>query len=197
MDYEEYIKGKYMKMALKGIRIPFSEDWEKAIVAVQCLFTVNSTMNNNALKLINAIPEAFMDKFEKAQPIELDADSHKYVELLLRVQNYMRTINTVSRTYIPQLIDIIIKNRASIDAGLYKYFLGNRSVLENYAETAQEQVKAIDNSLNESFKSNSGEIDGIRKGMSETFVKTQEDINVILDKINTTLDLQRILKVEL
>ena len=197
MDYEEYIKGKYMKMALKGIRIPFSEDWEKAIVAVQCLFTVNSTMNNNALKLINAIPEAFMDKFEKAQPIELDADSHKYVELLLRVQNYMRTINTVSRTYIPQLIDIIIKNRASIDAGLYKYFLGNRSVLENYAETAQEQVKAIDNSLNESFKSNSGEIDGIRKGMSETFVKTQEDINVILDKINTTLDLQKILKVEL
>ena len=70
-------------------------------------------------------------------------------------------------------------------------------MLENYAETAQEQVKAIDNSLNESFKSNSGEIDGIRKGMSETFVKTQEDINVILDKINTTLDLQRILKVEL
>ena len=197
MDYEEYIKGKYMKMALKGIRIPFSEDWEKAIVAVQCLFTVNSTMNNNALKLINAIPESFMDKFEKAQPIELDADSHKYVELLLRVQNYMRTINTVSRTYIPQLIDIIIKNRASIDAGLYKYFLGNRSVLENYAETAQEQVKAIDNSLNESFKSNLGEIEGIRKGMSETFVKTQEDINVILDKINTTLDLQRILKVEL
>ena len=48
MNYIEFVKGKYMKMALKGIKVPFTEEWESAMIATQCLFNINSTINNNS-----------------------------------------------------------------------------------------------------------------------------------------------------
>jgi transcription termination factor NusB len=189
MDYIAYVKGKYMKMALKGVRIPFTEKWESAMVAAQCLFTINSNMNNNAAKLISSIPDTFEEKFEKAEPLEYNMEARKYIEILLRVQNYMRSINAVSHTYLPPLIDTILKNKASIDQGIYTYFIGIRTVQENYADSALEQAKAIENSLNASFQSNTEDIARIKRELADTFAKTQSDINTVITKFCSALDI--------
>ena len=179
-----------MKMALKGIKVPFTEEWESAMIATQCLFSINSTINNNAVKLMSNIPDSFQDKFEKGELIEYNTETHKYIEMLLRVQNYMSTITQISYTYIPPLINIILKNKSSIDIAIYKYFVGNKSVLENYASIAQEQVKAINNSFSDSFKDNLQDIERIKQELQETFAITQTDINNLLNKISFALDLK-------
>ena len=189
MNYIEFVKGKYMKMALKGIKVPFTEEWESAIIATQCLFNLNSTINNNAVKLMSNIPDSFQDKFEKGELIEYNTETHKYIEILLRVQNYMSTITQISYTYIPPLINIILKNKSSVDAAIYKYFVGNKSVLENYASIAQEQIKAINNSFNDSFKNNLEDIERARGNLVDTFSTTQTDVNNILNKISLALNL--------
>jgi uncharacterized protein YejL (UPF0352 family) len=190
MNYIEFVKGKYMKMALKGIKVPFTEEWESAMIATQCLFNINSTINNNAVKLMSNIPDSFQDKFEKGELIEYNTETHKYIEMLLRVQNYMSTITQISYTYIPPLINIILKNKSSIDIAIYKYFVGNKSVLENYASIAQEQVKAINNSFSDSFKDNLQDIERIKQELQETFAITQTDINNLINKISFALDLK-------
>ena len=190
MNYIEFVKGKYMKMALKGIKVPFTEEWESAMIATQCLFNINSTINNNAVKLMSNIPDSFQDKFEKGELIEYNTETHKYIEILLRVQNYMSTITQISYTYIPPLINIILKNKSSVDAAIYKYFVGNKSVLENYASIAQEQVKAINNSFSDSFKGNLQDIERIKQELQETFAITQTDINNLINKISFALDLK-------
>lgn len=179
-----------MKMALKGIKVPFTEEWESAMIATQCLFNINSTINNNAVKLMSNIPDSFQDKFEKGELIEYNTETHKYIEMLLRVQNYMSTITQISYTYIPPLINIILKNKSSIDIAIYKYFVGNKSVLENYASIAQEQVKAINNSFSDSFKDNLQDIERIKQELQETFAITQTDINNLINKISFALDLK-------
>ena len=193
MDYIKYIKGDYMKMALKGIKIPFQEEWESATVGAQCLFSINSTINNNALKLINAIPDSFAEKFESGMPLELNKETRKYIEIFLRVQNYLKTIVSISNIYLPPLITIVVKNQQKIDPGIYKYFVGNRSVLEGYASEAQKQVNAIDTSLNASFRDNIDDIRMIKEDLSETFAKTQNDLNNITTKFGEALGLNNIM----
>ena len=196
MDYMKYVKGDYTKMALKGIKLPFREKWESAAVGAQCLFSINSTMNHNAMKLIGAIPDSFMDKFENGQPLELNNETRKHVELLLRVQNYMKAIVSAS-AILPPLIDIILKNKQAIDPGIYKYFVGNRSVLENYSSEAQKQVSAIDASFTASFKDNANSIEQVRQDLSETLARTKSDLNGIIAKFAEALNLNDILKASL
>lgn len=195
MDYTKYVKGTYANMALKGIELPFEEKWESAAVGAQCLFRVNNEMNNSTMKLINAIPDSIMDKFAKGETIEFNAETKKYVELLLRVQNYLQAIVYVSDTYLPPLIQLVLENKDSVDIGIYKYFVGNRAVLEGYAAEAQKQANAIGASLNASFANNQSDIEEARQRLAETFAKTRTDLNAILNKLVTALKLNGLIKV--
>jgi hypothetical protein len=192
MDYEKYVKGWYAKIALKGTRISFQYKWESAAVASQCFFNMNAVMNNNAVKLLSAVPDSFADKFEKGEPLELTAENRKYAEIFLRAQNYMRTISNISNTYLPPLIEIILQNHAQIDPGIYKYFIGTRAVLESYAQAAQAQVVEIDNSINASF----GNLDELRMGLASTFLKTESDLKTTINKFAVALSIEDIIKVE-
>jgi transcription termination factor NusB len=195
MDYENYIKGKYMKMAMKGVKIPFPERWESALIAMQCIFSINVVMNNNAVKLLEGIPDEFVEKFSNGQPLDYDGNSRKYIELFLRAQNYMQTISNFTLQNYPKLSEIIFADKSKIDIGIYKYCIGNKSVVENYGVVAREQAQSINNSLNASFKDKSEYIVRIREDMDTIFMKTSSDLAAIVGKFAYALDMEDIIKV--
>jgi transcription termination factor NusB len=197
VNYEKYVKGKYIKEALKGNKnsfAEFTEKWENAAVAMQCIFSINSSMNNNAVKLLDSIPDDFAEKFENGKPIEYNDNTRKYIELFLRAQNYMQTISTFTSENAPKLLEIILQNKDKIDIAIYKYFVGNKGVVDAYANESMKIVQNINNSLASSFKNNSLEITNIKEELSVIFLKTKNDLNVLVDKFANTLNLEDIIK---
>lgn len=196
MDYARYVKGDYMKMALKGKAIPFSEKWESAAVGVQCIFAINSNMNQSAAKLIEGIPDDWETKFSNGEPLEYDNRSKTNIELFLRSQAYLKTISSFLEDNLPPIMDIIMQNKEKIDIGIYKYIVGNKSVLENFANEALNQVNAIDNSIQASFKDNLDDIAELKRNIAYMLDKIPTDLQRLVDKFSNPLGLDNILKVE-
>ena len=194
MDYENYVKGKYMKMALKGIKMPFSEKWESALVAIQCLFVLVSNMQTQAAKLVDLASEEFNEAFSNGKPQPLNKDTEKYLANYLRAQNYMRA----SSFYIPQIIlrlnPIIIEAKEKIDDGIFKYYIGNKAVLKGYFDEISKQITAIDDSTASAFPNEREEIEAIKNRLAETFNKTSDDIQDITSKFLTTLNLVEMIR---
>ena len=195
MDYANYVKGKYMQMALKGKRLPFGEEWESAIIATQCIFTVNSSMNNNALKLLQGIPDAFMEDFSNGKPVAYNETTRRYLESFLRAQNYMNAISLFTFTNIPPLLKIILENKDKIDPAIYKYFVGNKAAVEKYAGMCAEQSQAITNSINASLRANKKEIEELKMELAPILDSTQTDLNNLMKRFVYALNLQNVIKV--
>ena len=193
MDYERYVKQKYMKMALKGINMPFAEKWESALVAIQCLFALISNMQMQAAKLVDSVPEEFNEAFSNGKPQPLNEDTQKYLSNYLRAQNYMRASFSYAPKIISKLDPIIIASKEMIDEGIFKYYVGNKGVIQGYLNEISKQITAIDNSTASTFPNEKEKVDAIKKGLAETFNKTSEDIHVITYKFSTALGLEEVI----
>lgn len=193
MDYENYVKQKYLKLAVKGVKIPFAEKWESALVAAQCIFSINSNMQMQAAKLVEGIPDKFNDDFSNGTPIKLNTEGIKYLSIYLRSQNFMRQAGHYISTSMPKLDAIILKEKEKIDEGIYKYYIGTKGVLTGYAEETEKQVAAIDNSLIACFPRNQEDLFKIRNELNETFTKTKIDLENLNAKFAEALTLNNIL----
>jgi len=194
MNYESYIKQKYMKMALKGVKVPFSERWEAALVAAQCIFAINANMQTQAAKLIDNIDDAFNDSFSNGKPIELTGDAVKYLTLILRVQNYLiENRNYITKT-LPQIDMLVVREKDRIDEGVYKYYVGNKGVLSGYSDELGNTINAISNSLSSSFIESQEKVNELRTSLSETFNKTKVDLISLTAKFSAALSLDDTLK---
>jgi hypothetical protein len=195
MDFVVYAKEKYMKMALKGIKLPFSQKWESALVAAQCIFAINLKLNQNSVMLLQNIQEEkFMEDFSNGVKIEYNDKSQKYVESFLRVQNLLIVINRLTTPNIPKISEIVLANKDSIDEAIYKYYIGNKSVAERYAQVGLEQALAIDNSLKTSFPDNQQEISTIRNQLQELFDRTNRETSDLVKKFSDALEISDIVK---
>lgn len=188
-----YVKEKYLKMALKGIIIPFAERWESALVGMQALYAINANVQRSAAKLLESIPDEFNNKFSDGTPIDYTDMNRKWLTLYLRVQNLMRTTsNYVSRTA-PGLDEIIISNRTKIDEGIFKYFVGNKQVLLSFRDEIKTTVDQIDNSIKVCFHNNIADVETIKMGLQETFGQTREDLQRFNEKIAKSLKLEDVM----
>ena len=195
MDFVAYAKEKYMKMAFKGIKIPFSEKWESALVAAQCIFALNIKLNQNSVMLLQNIQEEkFVEDFSNGIKIEYNDKSQKYIELFLRAQNLMKIINRLTATNMPKLNEIVLANKNNIDEGIYKYYVGDRLVVERYSQTSLEQAIAIENSLKTSFPNNEQDILAIKNQLQELFEKTNRETSELVKKFSDALEINDIVK---
>lgn len=187
MDYEKYIKKKYMKMIMKNIRIPFSDEWEKGLVAEQFLFLLTNQMSESALKLLNAVPETFNQDFSDGKEMIYNKDNIFNINYFLRAQNFLNKLIKYIENNSGIIDNIIAPGKENIDIAIWKYYIGNKTVLKSLLDLANEQVIAINNSLASSFKDNQKELADQKNELIQTFNKTNEDINRITDKMNKYL----------
>lgn len=193
MDYELYVKQKYLKIALKGKPLPFSEEWESVIVGVQCIYAISLSMQTQTARLIDKISDEFNEKFSNGKIIELNSDNLKYVSLCLRVQNLMLETRSYLTLLLPKFDPIILINKEKIDEGVYKYYIGNKALIIKYTEELSNLIEAMKNSLYVCFPAEQEKVEILKNELTETFNNTKEDINTITEKYTTALSLQKFL----
>ncbi len=196
INYEIYVKQRYIKLLLNNKIVELDENWEKGIIAEQYLFILSNKLTENALKILNGISEDFVESFSLGKPIEYTQNNIHNINYFLRAQNFLNKL-IITHNLNKGIIENIIngeKNKSMIDVGIYKYYLGNKIVLQNIIDIAQDQIIAINNSLSSSFKNNKQEIENQKNELIPVFNKTNEDINDIIDKMNKYLFCSEILK---
>lgn len=194
MNYEDFVKNRYMKKALKGAMLPFSEKWEGALVAVQCIFAINSNLQTQAAKLVDGVPDAFNDDFSSGKPIRYGGDAGKYLSFYLRAQNLMRTARDYLNANLTTLDKLIIPNKDKIDIGIYKYYIGNKEVLSVYASELTAQIVAIDASVQASFGADES-VKALKASLMQIFDRTREDLTQLTLKFGEATKLANMLKV--
>jgi ElaB/YqjD/DUF883 family membrane-anchored ribosome-binding protein len=193
MEYGDFIKQKYMKLALKGIKLPLKEQWEKSLIGVQCLFALNSRLTNNAWQAIDQIDDEFNKSFSNGVPISFDAKAEQAIPLYLKVEHYLKLSTYLTASLMPKLADPIIQSKDKIDEDIYKWFIGNKKILEDSAEEAKKQIKQIENSLHDCFKNDQAKVQEIRESMKETYNKINTDTKSYVENFTNALDLKNII----
>ncbi len=194
MNYEQYIKQIYVKKIMKKEKIDISEKWEEGMIAEQFLFILTTKLSANALKMLNAIGEGFVQDFSNGKPIEYNDQNIKNIDYFLRAQNFLNKLIKSIKENDKKLDDMIIPSQKKIDPLIWKYYLGNKIVFKGAIDLAEEQYNAINNSLTSSFKNNQKEIQLQKNNLIETFNKTNIDINILIDNINKYLFSSEIFK---
>ena len=190
MEYGDFIKQKYMKLALKGIKLPLEKQWEKSLIGVQCLFALNAKLMENAMQTINQVDDEFNNSLSNGLPLPFDAKAEQSIPIYLKVEYYFRLSTYLVSTVLPKLSEPVIQSKNEIDNGIYNWFIGNKKVLEDSAEEAKKQIKQIENSLHDCFKNDQKKVEEIRESMKETYNKINADIKSIIDKFTGALDLE-------
>ena len=144
--------------------------------------------------LQNIQEEKFVEDFSNGIKIEYNDKSQKYIELFLRAQNLMKIINRLTATNMPKLNEIVLANKNNIDEGIYKYYVGDRLVVERYSQTSLEQAIAIENSLKTSFPNNEQDILAIKNQLQELFEKTNRETSELVKKFSDALEINDIVK---
>jgi len=192
MDYGNFIKQKYMKMALKGTRLPLEKQWEKSLIGVQCLFSLNAKLMENARQTIDQVDDEFNNGFSNGLAIPFDDKAEQTLPLYLKVEHYLKVSTYLVETALPTLSAPIIQSKDEIDKGIYAWFIGNKKVLEDSTEEAKKQIKQIENSLHDCFKNDQAKVEEIRKGMAETYNKVNADVKLYVEKFTDALGLNEI-----
>jgi len=192
MDYGNFVKQKYMKLALKGTKLPLEKQWEKSLIGVQCLFALNAKLMENAMNTINQVDDEFNSSFSNGLPLPFDAKAEQSIPLYLRVEHYLKLSTYLVTTALPKLSEPIIQSKAEIDNGIYAWFVGNKKILEDSAEEAKKQIKQIENSLADCFKNDQTKVEEAKSSMKETYNKVNSDVKSIIEKFTSALDLEDI-----
>jgi len=192
MDYGNFVKQKYMKMALKGVKLPLEKQWEKSLIGVQCLFALNAKLMANAIGTIEQVDDEFNNGFSNGLPIQFDSKAEQFLPLYLKVEHYLRISTYLVAIALPKLSQQIIQSKAEIDNGIYAWFIGNKKVLEDSAEEAKKQIKQIENSLTDCFKNDQTKVKEVRGSMEETYNKVNSDVKSVIQKFTNALDLEDI-----
>ena len=192
MEYGDFIKQKYMKLALKGIKLPLEKQWEKSLIGVQCLFALNAKLMENAMRTIEQIDDEFNNSFSNGLPLPFDTKAEQSIPLYLKVEHYLKLSTYLAATALPKLSEPIIQSKNEIDNGIYTWFVGNKKVLEDSAEEAKKQIKQIENSLHDCFKNDQAKVEEIRESMKETYNKVSADVKSYVEKFTDALDLKEI-----
>jgi len=193
MEYGNFIKQKYMKLALKGTKLPLEKEWEKSLIGVQCLFTLNAKLMENAMRTIEQVDDEFNNRFSKGMFIPFDAKAEKTIPLYLKVEQYLKISSYIIDMFMPKLSEPIINAKDEIDNDIYIWFIGNKKVLEDSAEEGKKQIKQIENSLTDCFKNDQNKITKIKESMNETYNKVNLDVKSIIDNFSNALDLEDII----
>ncbi|MFP3279177.1 MAG: hypothetical protein RXP92_02625 [Candidatus Micrarchaeota archaeon] len=193
MEYGDFIKQKYMKLALKGIKLPLEKQWEKSLIGVQCLFALNAKLMENAMKTIEQVDEEFNNGFSNGLPLPFDSKAEQAIPLYLKVEHYLKLDTYLVATALPRLSEPIIQSKNEIDNSIYVWFVGNKKVLEDSAEEAKKQIKQIENSLHDCFKNDQKKVEEIRESMKETHNKVNADIKSYVENFANALDLKNII----
>ena len=193
MEYGDFIKQKYMKLALKGIKLPLEKQWEKSLIGVQCLFALNAKLMENAMQTIEQIDDEFNNSFSNGLPLPFDTKAEQAIPLYLKVEHYLKLSTYLAATALPKLSEPIIQSKNEIDNSIYTWFIGNKKVLEDSTEEAKKQIKQIENSLHDCFKNDQTKIEEIRKSMAETYNKVNADVKSYVEKFTNALNLNEIM----
>jgi len=193
MDYGNFVKQKYMKLALKGTKLPLEKQWEKSLVGAQCLFSLNAKLMENAMKTIEQVDEDFNHSFSNGLPLPFDAKAEQTIPLYLKVEHYLKLSTYLVATALPKLTPPIVQAKNEIDTGIYTWFIGNKKVLEDSAEEAKKQIKQIENSLHDCFKNDQAKVEKAKGSMAETYNKVNSDVKLIIEKFTDALDLEDII----
>ena len=192
MEYGDFIKQKYMKLALKGIKLPLEKQWEKSLIGVQCLFALNAKLMENAMRTIEQIDDEFNNSFSNGLPLPFDTKAEQAIPIYLKVKHYLKLSTYLAATALPKLSEPIIQSKNEIDNSIYTWFIGNKKVLEDSAEEAKKQIKQIENSLHDCFKNDQAKVEEIRESMKETYNKVSADVKSYVEKFTDALDLKEI-----
>jgi len=201
MEYGDFIKQKYMKLALKGIKLPLEKQWEKSLIGVQCLFALNAKLTNNAMMAMQQIDDEFDYNFANGLPIPFNEKSEQLISLYLKIEHYLKLDVYLISIILPKLSEPIIQSQNEVDneiynkpknISIYKLFAGNKKVLEDSAEEAKKQIKQIENSLHDCFKNDQAKVEEIRESMKETYNKVNADVKSYVEKFTNALDLKEI-----
>jgi len=202
MEYGDFIKEKYMKLALKGIKLPLEKQWEKSLIGVQCLFALNAKLASNALMITQQIDEEFNYNFSNGLPIPFDEKSKQLIPIYLKIEHYHKLEVYLISTILPKLAEPIIQAKDEIDNEIYNkpkamsvygWFIKMKKVIEDAMEDARIQIKQIENSLHDCFKNDQTKIEEIRKSMAETYNKVNADVKSYVEKFTNALDLKDII----
>jgi len=192
MDYGNFVKQKYMKMALKGEKPPLEKQWEKSLTGAQCLFSLNAKLMENAMKTIEQVDEDFNHSFSNGLAMPFDAKAEQTIPLYLKVEHYLKLSAYLVAIALPKLTPPIIQSKDEIDNGIYAWFIGNKKVLEDSTEEAKKQIKQIENSLTDCFKNDQTKVEEAKSSMEETYNKVNSDVKSIIEKFTNALDLEDI-----
>ena len=192
MDYNKYIKDDWTKMALKGIKIPFENKWESALVAARVEFLLNQQMSANALKLIEQISDPFYESFSKGIAIEPTPQSLAQLGIMLNIQDIYEQLSAYLTRNMPPLTEIILPCRQNIDEGIFNYWLGNKKVLDGAVETMKSTIGSIETSAEVCF--NKQHVQKSRESMAQLFKKRRDDIKQINNKLCASLSLEGVLQ---
>jgi len=201
MDYGNFIKEKYMKMALKGTKLPLEKQWEKSLIGVQCLFALHAKLADNALAISTQIDEEFNYNFSNGLSIPFDEKSKQIIPIYLKMEHYLKVMIYLISTILPKLSEPIIQAKDEIDneiynkpkgVSVYGYFTTKKNIMEGGAEDARIQIKQIENSLHDCFKNDQAKVEEIRKSMAETYNKVNADVKSYVEKFTDALDLNEI-----
>ena len=201
MDYGNFVKQKYMKMALKGTKLPLEKQWEKSLIGVQCLFAIYAKLSDNALMISQQIDEEFNYNFSNGLPIPFDKKSEQIIPVILKIEHYFRLNIYLISSILPKLSEPIIQAKDEIDneiynkpkkVSIYGYFTTRKNILDNAVEEARMQIKQIENSLRDCFKNDQAKAEEIKKSMEETYNKVNADVKSYIEKFTDALNLNEI-----
>lgn len=192
MDYVDFMKGKYTKMALKGTVIPFGFEYEKALVAFSCIAMINSNVITNVLKMEEQVDQKFMDSFENGSHIDVMSNTNN-IKIMMGVRYRLKLISNYLIRQIERISPIIEPHLQEIDIGISKYYTGNSMILKKEAENYSNIANDITTSFKNSF---SGNMDSISLLEEEALknLTTKADIEKLNDKFSTALGLKEVLK---
>ncbi len=193
MDYNTLVNQKYYKMAARGIKLPFTERWEAALVGVQALYEMNAKLETNAIKLLAEASDKFNDDFSNGVPMEVSAENMKYLSLYLRAQNQLRVSYQYLNPNLERLDALIVPAQQQIDIGVWKYYAGNKSVLRHFMDEVNNQIDAISNSTEACFINAKDRIRILKADLNPIFKQTRIDVNNFNSRISEALGLEDIM----
>lgn len=193
MNYEKYMKQTYMKMALKGQPIQ-GEQWENALIGVQCLYMLNAHLQSSASNLLGEATDEFNDAFSNGKPMPYDNATSRQLLFYLRAQCYMKAATMLVLPKFRKLDSIIVQNKESIDPAIWNAYVGNKALLANFAVESQNQVQAIDASARDCFAGDKDKVEVLRQAIEPQAEHINNDTEQVISKVANALGLVDILQ---
>ncbi|MGC9132346.1 MAG: hypothetical protein ACP5HJ_01715 [Candidatus Micrarchaeia archaeon] len=189
MEYTKFIKEDYLKQVLKGKEVELKEDWERALVGFQVIAKLVARVSENALHFLEPIPDSFLENFSNGKTIEFNEENKKYLFYIIRAKNLLELAIPLSIRNLKTLHTIIDKEKEKIPGEFWVYYVAANKLEEEVCNGLLDQVKGIENSLEDCFPQNQKEIEEVKKQLEEKKAETKKDIKKVYARINEVLHL--------